>query len=262
MLISVVNLTVLDDARISETIRAINRQISEDFAPYWGFSATLRLEGRPGKHPRPSAADMRGEAVLYVWDGVDADDALGYHDRNFKGIPFGIVFRELSEKLGESWTATFSHEALELLGDPEANLLVQGPDPRDHRRRVFHWFEMCDAVQDETYLIDGVEVSNFVLPLYFAESGESGTRTDFLGAKEGRPPLRAFGVAKGGYIGFYDPRLGRHTTWAPANDARAAQRMRIKAKAKLARRAKRYEHFTGNRDVRPGGTVASPRTRR
>ncbi len=29
MLISVVNLTVLDDVRISETIRAINRQILE-----------------------------------------------------------------------------------------------------------------------------------------------------------------------------------------------------------------------------------------
>src|SRR5436190_15611976 len=28
-------------------------------------------------------------------------------------------------------------------------------------------YEMCDAVQDESYEVDGVEVSNFLLPLYF-----------------------------------------------------------------------------------------------
>jgi hypothetical protein len=45
---------------------------------------------------------------------------------------------------------------------------------------VFHWFEMCDAVQSETYVIDGQSVSNFVLPLYFTASHERGSRNDFL----------------------------------------------------------------------------------
>src|SRR5436853_495964 len=76
---------------------------------------------------------------------------------------------------------TLSHEALELLADPEANLLVQGPHPSRPRHKVFHWFEMCDAVQDEHYLIDDVPVSNFVLPLYFTSSDERGGRNDFLG---------------------------------------------------------------------------------
>jgi hypothetical protein len=50
---------------------------------------------------------------------------------------------------------TLSHEALELVGDPEVNLLVKGPHPnRNERREVFHWFEMCD-VQAETCDIDG-----------------------------------------------------------------------------------------------------------
>jgi hypothetical protein len=54
------------------------------------------------------------------------------------------------------------------------NPLVQGPHPRFTKRKVYHWFEMCDAVQDERYSIDGIAVSNFVLPLYFTSSTEHG----------------------------------------------------------------------------------------
>jgi hypothetical protein len=46
--------------------------------------------------------------------------------------------------LGESWTVTLSHEALELIADPEVNLLVAGPHPSQPKVDVFHWYEMCD----------------------------------------------------------------------------------------------------------------------
>jgi hypothetical protein len=82
--------------------------------------------------------------------------------------------------LGETWTVTLSHEALELIGDPEVNLLVAGPHPSNSKQDVFHWYEMCNAVQAETYEIDGVAVANFVLPLYFTSSEELGGRNDFL----------------------------------------------------------------------------------
>lgn len=167
MIISVINHTKgkVTDEQLHVAIRAINRQISYDFEPYWSMSAKLRLEGRSETKPtRHTLADMRGDAVLYIWDEVDVDDALGYHDRNDRGIPYGFVFVELSEKLEEDWSVTLSHEALELIGDPETNLLVVGPNPEDRRRNVFHWFEMCDAVQDESYEVDGVKVSNFVFP--------------------------------------------------------------------------------------------------
>jgi len=38
----------LSDEQLHRAIRAINRQIAEDFAPYWGFGAQLRLEGKTG----------------------------------------------------------------------------------------------------------------------------------------------------------------------------------------------------------------------
>lgn len=248
MIISVINhaSAKIADAEIQQVLRALNRQIEGDFAPYWSLSATLRLEGRSGKQPsKQSLSDMRGDAVLYLWDQVDVDGALGYHDLNHRGIPFGFVFTELSEKMDEHWSVTLSHEALELIADPEVNLLVMGPHPKELGRDVFHWYEMCDAVQAETYEIDHVAVSNFVLPLYFTGGEEAGGRNDFLGSVHAGKTLRSFGVNPGGYVGFYDPELEDMATVDA--DAKAARRREIKSRGKQARRGIRYKRFHATR---------------
>ena len=53
MIISVINHTngQITDEELQRVIRAINRQITEDFDPYWSLSATLRLEGKSGEKP-------------------------------------------------------------------------------------------------------------------------------------------------------------------------------------------------------------------
>lgn len=252
MIISVLNLTngQLADAEVQRVLRAVNRQIAEDFEPYWSLGARLRLEGNSTTLPnQQSLADMRGDAIIYLWDQVNVPNALGFHDRTFSGIPFGFVFTELAQALGESWRVTLSHEALELIADPEVNLLVRGPhpDPNAGGREVFHWYEMCDAVQDEPYEIDGVAVSNFVLPLYFTSGDELGGRNDFLGTvRQGGTTLQSFGINPGGYVGFYDPQLNDHDTFAVSGiaekDARAAERLRIKERAGMTRRNQRYRH--------------------
>ncbi len=246
MIISIINHTngQVSDEELQSAIRAINRQIAEDFEPYWSLGAVLRLEGRGGKKPhKQSISDMRGDAVIYLWDKVDVDGALGYHDTNNRGIPYGFVFTELSKKLKEHWTVTLSHEALELIGDPEVNLLVQGPHPENPRRYVFHWYEMCDAVQSETYKIDDVEVSNFVLPLYFTGSEEIGGRNDFLGRIYNGKTLTSFGINPGGYIGFFDPETQDHETYSMKGDKKAAKRLEIKIRGGKARRSIRYQRF-------------------
>jgi len=245
MIISVINHTnnQIRDAELQRVIRAINRQIAEDFVPYWGMAATLRLEGRVGEKPAPeNPADMRGDAVLYLWESADAaDDALGYHEANLHGVPYGFVFIDLAKEVGEQWSVTLSHEALELLADPEVNLLVAGLHPEDPSKEVFHWYEVCDAVQDEAYAIDGIQVSNFVLPLYFTGEEERGGRNDFLGTQHAHGTLQSFGVNPGGYIGFYDPQTRTHTTYEGRTDERAAMRKRIRFRAAGARRAIRYQ---------------------
>lgn len=249
MLISIINHTDGDvkDEELQRAIRAINRQINEDFEPYWSMSATLRLEGRSTNAPETvEVADMRGDAIIYLWNESDVPGALGYHYQNNSGVPFGFVFTSIAKEIGEPWSVTLSHEALELLADPETNMLVMGPHPQENRE-VFHWFEMCDAVQAETYDIDGVSVSNFVLPLYFTgtrETDEVGARNDFLGRSHGGSTLSSFGINPGGYIGFFDPKLGEHDTYAIKGDTRAQVRLKLKSQAKQARRSLRYMDFS------------------
>lgn len=254
MIISIVNRSKsIHDHEVQAAIRSINRQIAEDFEPYWSFGATLRLEGRIGDRPdKNKLAELRGDAVIYLWDETDMEGALGYHSANAFGIPYGFVFAELSKELKENWTVTLSHEALELLGDAQGNLLVQGPHPQTPAVEVFHWFEMCDAVQGQTYEIDGIEVSNFVLPLYFTSGEQEGGRNDFLGTKGKRgKTLESFGVSPGGYIGFYDPRKRAHDTWSAPGDKIAARRIALKASKAFGRGylRKHSEAPAGHTDV-------------
>jgi hypothetical protein len=257
MVISIVNHTngQVSDEVLQGVIRAINKQISDDFEPYWSMSAILRLEGRSADQPdQVEMADLRGDAIIYMWDKSDIEDALGYHFQNAKGIPYGFVFTDIAQSIGEPWSVTLSHEALELLGDPETNLLVVGPHPaQDQNREVFHWFEMCDAVQAESYDIDGVLVSNFVLPLYFTgtrDVDEVGARNDFLGREHGGQTLRSFGINPGGYVGFFDPQTGEHDTYALRGDPIARMRLAAKSRAKETRRAIRYRDFAQRQAIR------------
>lgn len=258
MLISLINRSGrYSDEEVLPVVRAINRQITEDFEPYWSFGARLRLEGPVGKKPTAeSLADMRGDAVLYLWDKVNLKDALGFHDKNNRGIPYGFVFTELSENLKEAWTVTLSHEVLELLGDPQANLLVQGPHPEKPKQTVFHWFEMCDAVQDETYVIDGVRVSNFVLPSYFTEGEQEGARNDFLSRTHKKGQLKSFGINPGGYVGFYDPATNDNDQVTMPGDRRAAARLALKHRAGTGRGTARRQTLT-----QQGGIEAIARKR-
>jgi len=163
--------------------------------------ATLRLEGTLVKQARAnvSAAVMRDDAVLYVSSATASDDPEGFHERNFRGIPYGVVYSEVSEQTGDPWSVTFSHEALELIADPQANKYVQGPSPHDRRKKVFYWFEMCDPVSGQAYKIGDVALQNFLLPAYF-EPPVPGARTNFLGSD-----LEPFGIAADSYVGYYDP---------------------------------------------------------
>ncbi len=231
MIISLINHSkVITDEQVQVVIRAINRQLKEDFEPYWSFSATLRLEGPIGQHPSLSKfGDMRGDAVLYLVDGVNSLGATGWHLANYGDIPYGIVFLGLCAKIKEAWSITLSHEALELVGDPMCNLLVQGNDPLDRRRRVFHLFEMCDAVQAENYSVDGVALSNFVLPSYFSLGEQPGRRNDFLGRSYKGKTLESFGMNPGGYLNVLDPKTGEWEQPLYEDDKEAQRRKKWKS---------------------------------
>lgn len=196
--IAIIDFSDLTDAALQKAIRAINRQVTEDFMPVWGSGRRLRLYAPRFEEGRPdmlSEDPVRGDSVIYIVNEATLRGALGYHDRNSRGIPVGFVF------LTPEWTVTLSHEVLELIVDPTANVLVPGPDPRPGQgdNIVLHAYEVCDAVERTSYNIDGVDVSNFVTPQYFTPGDEPATRNDFLGLD-----VSSFGQLPGCHLGFFD----------------------------------------------------------
>lgn len=256
MQISVVNRDPrITTAQLLEVVRAVNVQIERDFAPYWHMSARLRVDGLDPERSINALSGLRGDAILYI-DYKPRAELAGYHEKHQSGTPFGFVFTALADDLQEPWSVAFSHEALELLADPECNLLCKGPHPdsKQHRRHVFHWYEVCDAVQSEHYEIDGVPVSNFVLPTYFTGGEELEGRNDFLDTRHDGKRLRSFSCNPGGYVGFYDPKTGRNRTYM--NSDEAERRAAIKgAMPKHYRRANRrdQDHSVSTSGAKSGG---------
>jgi hypothetical protein len=253
MLISVINRSkAVTDAELQQAVRAINRQLEEDFYPHWQFGARLRVDGagrvageRDKRIALPLLPGRRGDAVIYLHDAATVKGAEGYHDKNNIDVPFGFVFLDICKECGDDWTVALSHEAIELVGDPLSNLLVQGPHPKDHRHLVFYMFELCDPVSGDWYEIDGVKVSNFVLPGWFARNVVEEARNDFLGRPVSGEALLPFASATGGYLCFYDGNLPDGKKWtqvAKPGDAMAERRIAAKAAAKLSRIARRNPH--------------------
>lgn len=216
----------ISNAQAKRVVSALNTQLKDHFGPAWHIVAKSRLIMGPVDPVTTTAG-----AVLVVADEAHIEGALGYHDRIVEtGLPIGFVFEDICRELGEPWSVTLSHELLELCLNSMINDYCVGPHPTDRKRNVWHWKEACDAVQDQTYTIRNVEVSDFVLPHFFTPERENNEKVNFLET----PGLRSFDVTAGGYLGFFDPKIGRETTYFKSEIGK--KRSAIKQKMKQLRR--------------------------
>jgi hypothetical protein len=237
MRISIANISKkVKTAEFSATVHAVARQVNQDFAPLWGMDADVRGIAID-RNAKPSPELTLSDVILYVGE-IDDDpqkvaDAVGYHDLNNKGIPYGFVFTDVAAKIGEAWSTTLSHEVLELLADPDVNLLVVGPHPKNPKGVALRTYEVCDPVQSDSYDIDGIKVSNFVTPLYFAQLPRpNATRTNYL-----NNGLDRFGVRPGGYFSYFDLSTRR---WNDVFGEGAEARAKTKEILGMARRVRRH----------------------
>jgi hypothetical protein len=215
----------LSDRDVVPVVAALQRQVSEHFAPAWGVPADLRFLA-VGQPPRP------GEWWIVVLDNADQAGALGYHDVTDEGLPLGKVFARTTRLMGGHWSVTASHELLEMLGDPEINLTVFVQD-HSHPTGRLYAYEVCDACEDDSfgYEIDGVIVSDFVYPAWFESFRKpNSTKFDFR-AQMHKP----FELLKGGYIGYFDVTGG--SGWQQeTRDARYAYAARPRVGSRRERR--------------------------
>lgn len=187
--------TVLKDEEVEKMVKAIQIQVSRDYAPLWGEDAELSFYPLGIVPPN------------HIWQVGIFDDALqagnlGYHEVTPTGMPMGHVFARTTLQNGGKPSQTLSHEVLEMLADPESNLMaiVTKPDGSIG----FYAYEICDPVEDDRYgyEIDGVTVSDFVLPSWFEPSRVEGERFSFTWSV--RNPLE---IAVGGYISYMDAHM-------------------------------------------------------
>ncbi|MGY3690552.1 hypothetical protein ACVIGA_000632 [Bradyrhizobium sp. USDA 3240] len=136
---------------LDKLVAALQKQLDQHFVPIWGYPAKLYVTNEP----------KTDEWQIVFLDDADAADALGYHDITKDGQPISKVFVKTTLAASQKVSTTASHELLEMLIDPGAQLWAQGVDGK------LYAYEMCDAVESEEYEIDGIAVSDFVHPSFF-----------------------------------------------------------------------------------------------
>jgi len=239
MRLTIANLSSsVSSAELNDVVQALQEQVSRHFAPEWGRDATVRGV-RGAVEEGQFAISGRHDAIIYLGDSVDdpttgVENALGYHSASQGGVPYGFVYLDICRECEEPWTATLSHEVLELLVDPTAALTVAGPDPTGAPGYIARDLEVCDPTQGDTYLVQGKALSNFVGRAYFGEPGGSGL-TNYLGLA-----LAPFGVRPSGYF-LYEDGQGVHQIEGALLTER---RRNAKARLGLARRARRRKGRT------------------
>jgi hypothetical protein len=204
--ISIINASkTLGDKEVAAAVPALQKQVTNHFAPAWGVDADLDFVAS-GKKPAP------GHWWLVVLDDSDDAGALGYHDVTPEGLPLGKIFAGTDKLYGNSWTVTASHELLEMLGDPAINLNALSMTEFNVNQPVIGrlWaYEVCDPCEadEDGYKIDGVLVSDFVLPSWFEGFRKpKSTQFDYRNLIKAPFELRA-----GGYASVYDMTSG--TGW-------------------------------------------------
>lgn len=172
----------VDKAAVERAVLAVDAQALEfskvhgcDYTPVMFFSWDV-LEKLEGDDLDNFAKNAR---LLTIENDIGEPGALGFHD-DVRGVIYARV------QFGAGWTETLSHEVLEEMLDPTCDQYV---DMGDGRAQAL---EACDRVECDNYLVNGVAVSNYLLPAAF-EPGSNGP-WDKLGV------LKAWdGMSGGGY---------------------------------------------------------------
>jgi hypothetical protein len=159
---------------------ALQAFYDQHFKPVWGYDVRLYATNQP----KPS------DWLLVYMENADEANALGYHALTVKGQPISKVFVKTALQAKQEVSVTACHELCEMVIDPLANLWAEGPDGR-------LWaYEMCDAVEEDTFPVNGIPMSNFVHPAYFEPfKHPAGIRFDHLGKLKGPFTLDAGGYS-------------------------------------------------------------------
>ena len=194
--------TSIKDADVETMAMALELQLQRDFCPAYNLPVL------PVKAYGPNDLLPDGAWYLHFVDNVADPDALGYHTDE-DGLIFGNIEIAVLLKYGcgvlstphgqggpDSVSSVVSHELMEMAVDPQVNLWSPTVAPIDGTSQAT---EVCDPCQEDYYMINGVQVSDFVLPAYWLKDAPAGSRFDHLNVLSA-----PFTIAPGGYAVVQD----------------------------------------------------------
>ena len=176
--------TVVTDTAVEAMLPALAQQWNTDLAAAWAVESVAMTSVQRGTQP------PAGAWWLVFLDDSDQAQALAYHDLTAEGLPIAKVFVKTIAADGSSLSVGTSHELCEMAVDPWLNAAFQD------LQGTFWAAEVCDPVEDDSYgyTIDGVLVSDFVLPAWFDPSPSVKGPLHHGGLA-----MAAFAVLDGGY---------------------------------------------------------------
>ncbi len=179
--VACINMATVDlGAPFDKLTAALQKCYDQYFLPVWGYP--LKLYNT--KVAKPS------DWQFIYFDNADQAGALGYHDLTENGQPISKIFVKTTIAAGEKVSVTACHELFEMAIDPIANLWAEASDGTEYA------YEMSDPVEEDTFLVDGIAMSNFVHPSWFEPFVHpAGTKFDHLGLLK-----KPFSMTKGGYV--------------------------------------------------------------
>ena len=181
--------TQVSDADMQKAVTACAKQITQHVAPAYGLEP-VAVKWLPAGTTLPTSA-----RVITVMDELDDPQALGYHTEDGSEHIWGVVGTKVAMDQGAkaltgpySISSILSHEVAEAFVDPYCTGWF------DSGKGYQVAYECADPVENDTYLIDGVGVSNFVTAEWFDAQAAKTDKFDFMGH------LKApFTMSKGGY---------------------------------------------------------------
>jgi hypothetical protein len=198
--------------KLDDLIAAMQAYVDHHVAPVWGTPAKLI-----------KSTDFVKDAWAMVFlDDADEPGALAYHDLTPGGLPLSKVFVKTTLDDGGLVSVSASHELVEMLVDPAINLMTTGPDPK-----LIYAYESADPVEELSFKVNGIAMSDFVYPAYFEVFRKAGSvKFDHM-----HKVKKPFQILAGGYQIIF-----KNGKWTQVHGS-AAQKMRFKREDRRGHRS-------------------------
>ncbi|HEY6865580.1 MAG TPA: hypothetical protein VI319_16935 [Burkholderiales bacterium] len=200
-------------------VAAMQVFIDQHVVPVWGTPAKLQR----------SHGFVKNAWAMVFLDNADQAGALAYHDLTPDGLPISKVFVKTTLDNHDKVSVSASHELVEMLVDPAINLMTTGPDPK-----VIYAYESADPVEELSFAINGIDMTDFVYPSYFESFHKPGSvQFDHL-----KKVTKPFQILKGGYQIIFKSGKWSQTYGSAAKAKAFAREDRRQHRSELRKRKK------------------------